>query len=558
MHPMYHGAPPPHTYPTHPSAGYPYHPHMLPQAYQPQHRGTTTPYGGNNNADGGKQPSRLDHTPNGKNNSSNVMMMGGGGGATVTADGHLLHHHHSEQPHDIDKAQMATAVSRKSSKEGFGSPPNTVHNNDNNNNNNQNSNNSKPTMDATLNVDHMKQDFYFFVQDVKEQVTKEATNYLRTCTPSPLEVEDDDLQRYDREQGGSSNDNHNVHPYLLFSNMNERLIAQWEELPQSKRAEYLVKEEEDRRRFQSAEEVASQHCATLTARARSPQAFSSRSNSGIGNNHNNITSSKKKVVLVKAENPQQHQQKSFNDARSPSPNATASLNKILQSEGNPPSEEETTLSSVPKSSRSSEDMQRGGSDLSNSSSQESPTKKNKVDPWVRLHHLHGVVPYRPEQHDTLDAAELRRMADRFALVEDRTNAEILEAERCRFIEAAERKEKRVNAEEDIEDEDNQEEAMEVESLLDRRVRNVRGKKIREYLVRWKGLGQDSDSWEPLRNVEHCENMIKVIDEKKRQEKEQAKMSNREGSVALTTMTTTTEATTPATDKENTVETITST
>jgi len=45
----------------------------------------------------------------------------------------------------------------------------------------------------------------------------------------------------------------------------------WEDATSETRAKYLTKEEEDRRRFMTEDEITSRHCATLTARARSPR-----------------------------------------------------------------------------------------------------------------------------------------------------------------------------------------------------------------------------------------------------------------------------------------------
>jgi hypothetical protein len=45
----------------------------------------------------------------------------------------------------------------------------------------------------------------------------------------------------------------------------------WEELKKEERDTYMVKEEEDRRRFMEEDEIASRHCATLTARGKSPR-----------------------------------------------------------------------------------------------------------------------------------------------------------------------------------------------------------------------------------------------------------------------------------------------
>ena len=105
-------------------------------------------------------------------------------------------------------------------------------------------------------VPPMRPDFYFFVQDHKESIIKECKAelpaiYSRLRIPPPSETD----------------------ATLLFSHINERLIALWESTPSSARQTYMLQEEEDRKRFMNAEEVASQHCATLTARVKSP-AFS--------------------------------------------------------------------------------------------------------------------------------------------------------------------------------------------------------------------------------------------------------------------------------------------
>lgn len=60
--------------------------------------------------------------------------------------------------------------------------------------------------------------------------------------------------------------------YLINSNLNTRLIKAWEDLTPGKRLEYMTKEENDRRRFMNEDSVASRHCATLTARNKSPRA----------------------------------------------------------------------------------------------------------------------------------------------------------------------------------------------------------------------------------------------------------------------------------------------
>lgn len=58
--------------------------------------------------------------------------------------------------------------------------------------------------------------------------------------------------------------------YLRNSSLNYHLKAAWESLEPSQRAVYLKREELDRKRFMEEEEIASRHCATLTARHSTP------------------------------------------------------------------------------------------------------------------------------------------------------------------------------------------------------------------------------------------------------------------------------------------------
>jgi hypothetical protein len=93
-------------------------------------------------------------------------------------------------------------------------------------------------------VKPMRSDFHFFVDDMRDKIKVISK----------------------KELGGDAGNK-----YLLFSNMNARLMKAWEDATDETRADYMVKEEDDRRRFMADDEIASRHCATLTARARSPR-----------------------------------------------------------------------------------------------------------------------------------------------------------------------------------------------------------------------------------------------------------------------------------------------
>ena len=65
--------------------------------------------------------------------------------------------------------------------------------------------------------------------------------------------------------------------YLVNSNLNCRLMEAWENVSDDVRQNCMTSEEADRRRFMEEEEIASRHCATLTARSKSPKTPERRS-----------------------------------------------------------------------------------------------------------------------------------------------------------------------------------------------------------------------------------------------------------------------------------------
>ena len=97
-------------------------------------------------------------------------------------------------------------------------------------------------------VKPMRTAFHFFVNDMQDLLRAVAEDEVRRSTRC-----------------------RDLDPFLVNTNLNGRLMKAWEDSDQSVRDSYMVKEEADRRRFMADDEVASRHCATLTARARSPR-----------------------------------------------------------------------------------------------------------------------------------------------------------------------------------------------------------------------------------------------------------------------------------------------
>jgi hypothetical protein len=97
-----------------------------------------------------------------------------------------------------------------------------------------------------MDVKPIQTDFHFFVMEKKDTYKKDAEKEVQDTNKGKLDA------------------------YLVNSNLNCRLMKAWEDLGVAERDGYTKKEQADRRRFMQDDEVASRHCATLTARARSP------------------------------------------------------------------------------------------------------------------------------------------------------------------------------------------------------------------------------------------------------------------------------------------------
>lgn len=135
---------------------------------------------------------------------------------------------------------------------------------------------------SDIQVKPIRTSFHFFVSDIVDTVRKDA------------------------EQECSE---HHTEPFLLYSNMNARLIQKWQELPLTDQEEYRKMEEDDRIRFQNDDDIASRHCATLTAREKSPRDgdddVSSEAviSSGDGDPHKRSSPSDDIEVLADVETP---------------------------------------------------------------------------------------------------------------------------------------------------------------------------------------------------------------------------------------------------------------
>ena len=100
-------------------------------------------------------------------------------------------------------------------------------------------------------VKPIRTEFHFFVDDNKEKYLKLAEEEVRKSTKVA--------------------EGEKLDAFLVNTNLNTRLMKAWEELSKDDRDVYMGKEEDDRRRFMEEDEIASRHCATLTARGKSPR-----------------------------------------------------------------------------------------------------------------------------------------------------------------------------------------------------------------------------------------------------------------------------------------------
>eukprot|EP00536_Pseudo-nitzschia_multiseries_P012052 jgi/Psemu1/30779/gm1.30779_g len=191
-------------------------------------------------------------------------------------------------------------------------------------------------------VKPIQTDFHFFVREHVDKYRKIAEEEVRKSL-----AEDDTQSSHNPEQP--------LDPVLVNSNLNTRLMKVWEDLPNEKRDAYMMHEEADRRRFMEEDEIASRHCATLTARGKSPRVLGHDAIKEIAA----LQRQRQQQEKVKKE-PQQEEQGGGGGA--PKPDAAPNGG------GN---EEKKTEEPV------SEEAKRSSPD-SGAQIQESPSKKNKV------------------------------------------------------------------------------------------------------------------------------------------------------------------------------------
>lgn len=105
-------------------------------------------------------------------------------------------------------------------------------------------------------VEPMKQDFHFFAIENYEVINEDCRRKVEN-------------EKIEHDRNVEEKESHRL--FIQTTLLNSQLLSKWEHATPATRALYMRKEEADRKRFMSEEEIASRHCATLTARKRSPK-----------------------------------------------------------------------------------------------------------------------------------------------------------------------------------------------------------------------------------------------------------------------------------------------
>jgi hypothetical protein len=191
---------------------------------------------------------------------------------------------------------------------------------------------------TAVEVKPIRSDFHFFMMENKAKYRAEAEEEVRKTAGESADGKLDLL--------------------LVNTNLNTRMMKAWEDLSQDKRDLYMQKEEDDRRRFMEEDEIASRHCATLTARGKSPKSAENKKSEKEGREE----SETKPVATPPRDAPHLRKEGSVDDADTASPKT-----KELKTED----AEMFALGSSQKKRLSPPDHPT-------QESSESPAKKNKV------------------------------------------------------------------------------------------------------------------------------------------------------------------------------------
>jgi len=210
---------------------------------------------------------------------------------------------------------------------------------------------------TTEEVKPIQTDFHFFVKDNIEKFRKLAEDEVRSSM---------------------KDSNAALDPFLVNSNLNTRLMKAWEALSKDQRDAYMVQEEDDRRRFMEEDEIASRHCATLTARGKSSNSNNNNSSNNSNGNNSDTNSNKQEEDKGSKEEKQESESQV---AVTPDRESAGPKEKppSVDAEGDEKKTDDVGAKQamdVDASKRPMPDSSEGGD--AEEETQESPAKKNKV------------------------------------------------------------------------------------------------------------------------------------------------------------------------------------
>eukprot|EP00591_Stephanopyxis_turris_P015007 CAMPEP_0195534516 /NCGR_PEP_ID=MMETSP0794_2-20130614/42508_1 /TAXON_ID=515487 /ORGANISM="Stephanopyxis turris, Strain CCMP 815" /LENGTH=587 /DNA_ID=CAMNT_0040667387 /DNA_START=107 /DNA_END=1870 /DNA_ORIENTATION=- len=330
----------------------------------------------------------------------------------------------------------------------------------------------------------MRHDFHFYVVDHKDDMMEAARKQLMR-TLSLDEEHKDDNGHGDEESKFKMMEPHSL---LWLTNVNERLINKWESEPNTTRDLYRGKEEQDRIRFMNEEEVASRHCATLTARAEKKKNIAGPVTISPEKSLSGVSLDKSFSGDLKSRS---RQTDSSYDEGSPA-------KKLKEGTG------EESAAGI--GSSADDDAAAVVSDPGVLSKMEEEDEEAAAAAVSDI--LEGDDHVITDMEEALAQETARKESENCGIVREEVSTANGEQQETGLL-GTPRNGSRIGCSTEEEDESD---VYVIEKLLNRRVRKVRGKNVKEYLVRWKGFGEESDTWEPLRNVAHLEDEVRAIDE----------------------------------------------